>query len=99
MWVLGDENEDSINNGWFAVCMAGYPSAPASATIVDWPAYYHDRAAGRAFSDGHSEIHRWLDGRTMPLVRDVTLVQNLNGTPSPNNPDVLWLQSHSTVLK
>ena len=96
MEVLGDENEDSINNGWFAISMNGYPSSPSAATIVDWPAYYHVRAAGYAFADGHSEIHRWRDSRTMPLVRDVTLVQTLNGTPSPNNPDVIWLNEHAT---
>ena len=97
MMVFLDENEDSINDGWFALSMNGYPSSPAADTIVNWPAYYHNRAAGFAFSDGHSEIHHWLDGRTMPPVRDMTLVQNLNGTPSPNNPDVFWLQDHASV--
>jgi len=97
MMVFLDENEDSINDGWFALSMNGYPNTPAAATIVNWPAYYHNLAAGLAFSDGHSEIHRWRDGRTMPPVRDVTLVQNLSGTSSPNNPDVFWLQDHASV--
>jgi prepilin-type processing-associated H-X9-DG protein len=66
--------------------------------MVNWPAYYHNRAAGFAFADGHSEIHRWLDSRTMPLVRDMTLVQNLNGLSfSPNNPDVFWIQDHAST--
>lgn len=99
MMVVLDENEDSINNGWFGMNMLGYPNSPSQASIFDWPAYYHNRAAGIAFADGHSEIHRWRDSRTMPPVRDVTLVLNVNGTPSPNNPDVWWMQDHGTILK
>ena len=98
MFVFLDENEDSINDGWFATSMNGYmPNNPSGYLIVNWPAYYHNRACGLAFSDGHSEIHRWLDGRTMPPVRDMTLVQNLNGTPSSGNKDVFWIMDHASV--
>ena len=97
MFVFLDENEDSINDGWFVLSMNGYLT-PAPNVMVNWPAYYHNRAAGFAFADGHSEIHRWLDSRTMPIVRDVTLVQNLSGTSfSPSNPDVSWIQDHATT--
>jgi prepilin-type N-terminal cleavage/methylation domain-containing protein len=98
MMAILDENEDSINNGWFGINMQGYPNTPSSATIFDYPAYYHNRAAGLAFSDGHSEIHKWLDSRTMPPVRDMTLVTT-TVAPSPNNPDVFWLQDHATLAK
>jgi prepilin-type N-terminal cleavage/methylation domain-containing protein/prepilin-type processing-associated H-X9-DG protein len=97
MFVFLDENEDSINDGWFALSMNGYLTM-APNVMVNWPAYYHNRAAGFAFADGHSEIHRWLDSRTMPAVRDMTLVQNLTGTTfTPSNPDVFWLQDHATT--
>jgi prepilin-type N-terminal cleavage/methylation domain-containing protein/prepilin-type processing-associated H-X9-DG protein len=98
-FVFLDENEDSINDGWFALSMSGYlnPTVNLPNVMVNWPAYYHNRAAGLAFADGHSEIHRWLDGRTMPPVKDQTLVQNLNGQSfTPSNPDVFWLQDHAT---
>ena len=96
-FVFLDENEDSINDGWFALSMAGYqPAGPNK--LINWPAYYHNRAAGFAFADGHSEIHRWLDQRTMPLVRDVTTVLSLTGTTfSPPNPDVFWIQDHAST--
>jgi prepilin-type N-terminal cleavage/methylation domain-containing protein len=99
LFVFLDENEDSINDGWFAVGMAGYPNPNAQNFMVNWPAYYHSRAAGLAFADAHSEIHHWSDGRTMPPVRDKTSVPNLNGTPfsNPSNPDVFWLQDHATT--
>jgi prepilin-type N-terminal cleavage/methylation domain-containing protein/prepilin-type processing-associated H-X9-DG protein len=103
LFVILDENEDSINNGWFGMDMAGIAYAGIAANpnqyeFLDFPAYYHNNAAGFSFADGHSEIHPWGDGRTMPPVRDVTLV-NVNGTPSPGNPDIAWLGSHASVPK
>jgi prepilin-type processing-associated H-X9-DG protein len=98
MMTVLDENEDSINNGWFGINMIGYPTPQSSDTIFDYPAYYHNRAAGIAFADGHSEIHKWFDRRTMPPVKDVTLVTT-TATSSPNNPDVWWLQDHCTLAK
>jgi prepilin-type N-terminal cleavage/methylation domain-containing protein/prepilin-type processing-associated H-X9-DG protein len=102
-YVFLDENEDSINNGWFGVSMAGIPYTGAAANpglyaFFDFPAYYHNNAAGFSFADGHSEIQKWGDGRTMPPVRDVTLV-NVNGTPSPGNRDIEWLGAHASVPK
>jgi prepilin-type N-terminal cleavage/methylation domain-containing protein len=90
-YVILDERQDSINDGYFVVEMDGYPN-PGSTKIVDYPASYHHRAAGFAFADGHSEIHKWRDGRTMP---PLTTALQLN-IASTNNPDVLWMQEHST---
>ena len=103
MYVFLDENEDSINNGWFGINMAGTPytgvgANPGQYGFLDFPAYYHNRAAGFSFADGHSEIQTWHDDRTMPPVKDVTLV-NFNGTPSPGNPDIEWLGAHASVPK
>jgi len=89
-FVLLDERKDSINDGYFVVEMDGYPN-PATTQIIDWPASYHGRAGGLAFADGHSEIHRWRDGRTMP-----PLTTDLTRQSSPNNQDILWLQDHSS---
>jgi prepilin-type processing-associated H-X9-DG protein len=61
---------------------------------VDYPASYHNGAAGLNFADGHSEIKRWLDHRTTPVLRRGQLLQ-LN-VPSPNNRDMIWLQERST---
>ena len=98
-WVLLDEREDSINDGYFVVDMAGYKpeqlaSANKSAKIVDYPAMYHNDAAGLAFADGHSEIHKWVDPRTKPkLKKGQELWLNV---PSAGNADVRWLQERST---
>lgn len=92
-WVLLDEREDSINDGFFVVWMPGYPN-PGSTVMVDYPASYHNRAAGFAFADGHSEIHRWHDPRTTPLLRKGQKLE-LN-QPQPNNRDVIWMQDRTT---
>jgi len=83
MFVFLDEREDSINDGWFAT------DPDTSWQIIDYPASYHNRAAGFSFADGHSEIHRWLDARTMPVLKVGQLLPlNVN---LPNDLDLRWL--------
>jgi prepilin-type N-terminal cleavage/methylation domain-containing protein/prepilin-type processing-associated H-X9-DG protein len=90
-FVLLDEREDSINDGYFVTEMDGYPNISRT-KIVDYPASYHNRAAGFSFADGHSEIHKWVDPRTTPPI-NVNLQLNIS---SPNNKDVFWMQERST---
>jgi prepilin-type processing-associated H-X9-DG protein len=93
LWVLVDEHPDSINNGGMAVQCTG--RGPA-ARIIDYPASFHNGACGFSFADGHSEIRRWVDTRTMPPVRynnDLEL-----NVASPNNPDVAWMQERTSAL-
>lgn len=94
-WVFIDEREDSINDGWFAVDMNSYdPQRSSAHIIVDYPASYHNRAGGLSFADGHSEIRKWVDARTAPVLRPGQLLSL--GQPSPNNRDVDWLQERTT---
>jgi prepilin-type N-terminal cleavage/methylation domain-containing protein/prepilin-type processing-associated H-X9-DG protein len=103
MMTFLDEREDSINNGWFGVNMGGMPYGmvgpnPNAYAFFDFPAFYHNRAAGVSFADGHSEIQRWVDNRTMPRIGTTSIVR-LPGTSSPNNRDVFWINDHCTVPK
>jgi len=91
-WVVLDEREDSINDAYWVTSMVGFPDKPQSLKIVDYPASYHNRAGGFSFADGHSEIHKWRDGRTTPPINK-SLQLNVG---SPNNVDVMWLQEHAT---
>ncbi len=94
-WVFIDEREDSIDDGYFAVNMTGYPDQPRTIIMVNFPASYHGKSAGLAFADGHSEIRRWRDARTMPtLVAGRDLQLNVS---SPNNSDLIWLQERTTA--
>jgi prepilin-type processing-associated H-X9-DG protein len=93
-WVLIDEREDSMNDGFWVTQMNGYPDRPNQWTIVDYPAAYHNNAAGLSFADGHAEIRKWVDPRTVPkLKRNGQIPLN---QPSPNNKDVFWLQERAT---
>ncbi len=89
-----DMREDSIDWGNFATDMTGWPDHPEQTGFYDLPGSYHHRAGGFSFVDGHAELKRWQDGRTLPPL-------NFNGETydsfaSPNNPDILWLQQHAT---
>ncbi len=88
-WVFLDEHPDSINDGWFAVSMQ---LRAATATWVDTPASYHNGAAGFSFADGHALIKKWIDPRTSIPVRRTTINRQLQ----PNNPDIEWVQEHSS---
>lgn len=92
-WVFIDEREDSINDGWFAVDMVNQGS---HAVLVDVPASYHNRAGNLSFADGHCETHKWIDPRTTPpLIAGLPVVKDQS---CPNNPDVAWIQRHTTGL-
>jgi prepilin-type N-terminal cleavage/methylation domain-containing protein len=100
-WVFLDMREDSVNTGGFGQGMEGYPDKPQILGWgTDWPASYHHRAGGFSFADGHSEIHRWRDARTMPPVtQGVNALFTKGAAPSPNNVDIMWLQEHCTRRK
>jgi prepilin-type N-terminal cleavage/methylation domain-containing protein/prepilin-type processing-associated H-X9-DG protein len=94
-FVFIDERQDVINWGNFGTDMAGYPTPANPMTVgaaytwyIDMPASYHQRAAGLCFADGHAELHRWLEGSTMP---PIGLTPGGNW-PAPNSADVAWMQ-------
>lgn len=94
-YVFLDEHPDGINAGGFANMPV---ETPGAARIIDFPASYHNGAAGISFADGHAEIKKWLDPRTKPPVKyNNNLALNV---ASPNNPDMIWLSDRtSTRLK
>ena len=96
-WLLLDMREDSIDIGNFATDMRGWPDQPAATRFYDLPGMYHNRACGFSFADGHSEIKRWFDSRTMPPLVQGGLIND--GYVSPYNQDIVWLQERSTRKK
>ena len=91
LYVLLDEHPDSINAGGFANMMV---ENPAAARIIDYPASYHNRAGGMSFADGHAEIRKWRDPRTVVPVKFYEMPLNV---ASPNNQDMIWLSDHTSV--
>jgi len=93
LWVIIDEREDSINDGYFAVDMTTQYS------IIDHPASYHDSSGNLTFADGHLESHRWREGTTTPLISPGN---HLSGVPiftSTTDQDLKWLTERTTVHK
>jgi len=94
-YVFIDEHPDSLNYGDFAVSMNdGAP--PGSIYIIDYPASSHNRAGGMSFGDGHAEIHKWSDNRT---VKPVLMKSMALAVPSPNNLDMVFMSDHASVRK
>ncbi len=96
LWIFLDQREDRINWGNYMTDMRGfYPMAPPIYGFEqDMPGFYHGMAAGFSFADGHSEVHKWRDGRTCPPLQYGVAVDSY--VASPWNRDVAWLQDHST---
>ncbi|HTA29569.1 MAG TPA: prepilin-type N-terminal cleavage/methylation domain-containing protein [Candidatus Cybelea sp.] len=97
IYVFLDEHPDSINDGYFDDGNQTPPSAPQSWSQAgsDTPASYHNGACGFSFSDGHSEIHKWMvRGTICPVVPG-------GGGPQPtvspgnNFTDRIWLCWHA----
>ena len=92
-YVFIDEHPDSVNYGDFAVSMND-GAAPGSIHIIDYPASNHGSSGALSFADGHAEIHKWVDGRTIKpvLLKPMTLV-----VQSPGNADMRYMSDHASV--
>ncbi len=83
-WVFVDEHPDSIND---AMLYVNQTMPIAGGVFVDWPASYHAGACGFSFADGHSEIHKWRDRRTVAPVT----YGSINNMPVRGSVDYGWL--------
>ncbi len=92
-YVFIDEHPDGINYGDFAVSMNDGLAA-SGVYIIDYPASNHNGAGGMSFGDGHAEVHKWVDPRTIkPVVlKPMTLV-----VPSPGNRDMIFMSEHASI--
>jgi len=89
-WVLIDGHPGSICTPAFGVDMT-------SDTFIHYPSSLHRGRGVIAFADGHVEPHKWLDDRTKPaVVNGNSIPHNQN---SPNNQDLKWIRSQTTVLR
>jgi len=82
-WVYVDEHPDSINDA------GAFPPNSAN-NIPDAPATYHNGAAGFAFADGHSEIHKWRGRAMTTTLKGVSYNARNNFATTANDPDVYW---------
>ncbi len=81
-WYIIDEHELSINDGFFWIDMT------STRPFADLPATRHSRAYVLSFCDGHSEVYKLLDKRTVWPVKG-----SIN---TPTNPDFTKIQRVTT---
>jgi prepilin-type N-terminal cleavage/methylation domain-containing protein len=87
LWVLLDEDERSINDGFFV-------TDPTARMWIDFPAnsaHRHNFSYALSFADGHSQTWRHHDAQTAKLSH--------NKTEQPGNRDLERLAAASTTLK
>ncbi|MGV3772060.1 MAG: type II secretion system protein [Verrucomicrobiales bacterium] len=96
-WVLVDEHPDSINDAACAVEMVRPNST--SGRVIDFPASYHNGAAGYSFADGHAEIHRWVGSHIkIPVTQGRVAPPTQTTTSNPKDlNDMKWISKNTTV--
>jgi hypothetical protein len=101
IFLFLDMRADTVNWSNFMTDMKGYKeNSPGSYAWYDIPGIYHNRCAGFSFVDGHSEIKKWLDGRTCPPLAPLnTELSEPNPWSQANNQDIAWMQDHATRPK
>lgn len=92
-WVMVDEHPASINDAACAVQIV-LPQAK-SGNVIDFPASYHNGAAGFSFADGHSELHQWKGSKIKTFGRSNNRDLNVPAGDSLN--DVKWWSKVTTV--
>ncbi len=100
MFVVLDEHPDSINDGYYLNNPSPYNPKTDVVTQVpsswgDLPASYHNGAGGFAFSDGHSEIHKWL-GKTAGVKVTTTGLNAPSLTSNLDKQDIRWVLYRSS---
>jgi prepilin-type N-terminal cleavage/methylation domain-containing protein/prepilin-type processing-associated H-X9-DG protein len=83
-WVYLDEHPCSINDAGFF--------NPRATQWIDQPATYHNGAAGFAFADGHSEIHKWAQSLRSIRAQKVDTNRTTPDAPvTARDADIHWL--------
>jgi prepilin-type N-terminal cleavage/methylation domain-containing protein/prepilin-type processing-associated H-X9-DG protein len=100
LWLLLDEDPDSINDSALAFQM---PTGAGGQTTdwIDCPSKLHGNACGFGFVDGHAEMHAWVNPKCLPTTTYAGDGGNPQSYPREvinNNRDVWWVAARSSAL-
>ena len=73
------------------------PAFGVDVTLTRWihyPSGLHRQRSVMTFADGHLEVHRWRDGRTLPRLMTGTYIGHANS--AIGNPDLKWIAERTT---
>jgi prepilin-type N-terminal cleavage/methylation domain-containing protein/prepilin-type processing-associated H-X9-DG protein len=87
IFLFQDVNPNSICWPYFGVYMN-------KDSFFNFPNSSHSRGGVVSFFDGHVELHRWLDQRTITAY---STDYHHHDEPSPGNQDIVWLRDRTTV--
>ncbi|MBI3849010.1 MAG: prepilin-type N-terminal cleavage/methylation domain-containing protein [Verrucomicrobia bacterium] len=93
VWVIIDENPDSVNDAGMAVKM------PPQRTWQDGPATTHAGACGFSFGDGHSEIKKWKEPTSYKKPMLTTYTSGFNFGTVQGGQDLVWTQDRTTARR
>jgi prepilin-type processing-associated H-X9-DG protein len=86
IFTVLDEHPDSINDAAFMEDAGKYDTH--SEHWRDFPGSLHNNAVSISFADGHSEIHRWREGKTSQVVEYKTFATAGGNSTTPLNQGV-----------
>ncbi len=95
LWVCIDENPDSVNDAAFAMNMSmSWPNTGWQ----DGPTILHGGGCGFSFADGHAEVHKWKDPRTLSRPMQTTYKYGFSfGQIQRQNLDIQWVEERTTA--
>src|SRR4051812_45056990 len=89
IFVFLDEHPDSINDGYFL-------NVPDQSYWVDLPGSYHNGAGSFSFADGHTELHKWMDAKTLRPAKPDGAELPLSLLPGARS-DYDWVSERTSV--
>jgi prepilin-type processing-associated H-X9-DG protein len=95
-WVMMDESPITINDGSLAISAV---ATTGKTYLVDFPGGNHENAAGIAFADGHSIVHKWMDPRTYSPPITLHGTQGGTGLQTPDDQDCFYLAPLTSALR
>jgi prepilin-type N-terminal cleavage/methylation domain-containing protein/prepilin-type processing-associated H-X9-DG protein len=96
-WLFLDEHPNSIDD---EVLYINPAETDGLGIFTELPASLHNNAGAVSFCDGHSEIHKWMNPKTMPPVNptpDVTVLGTYQQVVVINNVDLGWLAQRTAT--
>ncbi len=88
-WLFTDEHPDSIDD---AILYSNPGSTNGIGEFTELPSSDHGGSCGMGFADGHAEVHRWRDSRT---VRPVTYTKVQRVSISSFSIDLAYIAAHT----
>ncbi|MEI7730682.1 MAG: type II secretion system protein [Verrucomicrobiota bacterium] len=86
-FVLIDENDTSINDGYFRI---DYTATYSAFMWIDKPATYHGEAAGMSYADGHAGMKRWHSPTVLHTPGTTATAPDFSAN------DHIWIEQHGT---